>query len=332
MKTKILLLLSIIALGFNSKATTYNISSNSTWTSLASSIWNNAVDNDIIVVESGVTLTINNSTCDETQSTQLIFQVYGTISFNGPGNQSRNLYLHENSNLLLYDNGNITAGNCSENKGIYFGASATPTATCDGNGFAGSSFSDINSAGGLGSSGPLPVEWLEYSAALEGPSVVDINWSTASELNNDRFEVEFSTDATNWEVINTTKSLAENGNSTEVLKYNVKHVLVENAKTVYYRIKQVDFNGDFEYTDLMAVEVIKRDPIVVKTQGNGKATVVVDVAANDEGKITIYDLKGQSVSQGALSSSFEFTVKSAGVYIIEVIKNDQAEVRKQHIL
>lgn len=97
--------------------------------------------------------------------------------------------------------------------------------------------------------GPTPVELATFSANKLGDDKVTLDWTTSSEINNDFFQVERSADGKNFELLGI---VAGHGNSTEEINYNyidTKPLYGNN----YYRLKQVDFDGAFEYSDIRVV-------------------------------------------------------------------------------
>jgi len=95
---------------------------------------------------------------------------------------------------------------------------------------------------------PLPIELLDFNARLNG-NVVDLNWHTVTETNNDYFVVERTRDDLNWEPV---LVIPGAGNSTSLLSYSeVDREPLEGVS--YYRLKQVDFDGSFSYSDLVSV-------------------------------------------------------------------------------
>lgn len=88
------------------------------------------------------------------------------------------------------------------------------------------------------SSSPLPIELLDFSATCATNGVL-LNWSTASEIENDYFIIERSEDGITW---NSVGKVDGNGTSTEVHKY-VHEDLISTDKVFYYRLVQFDFNG-----------------------------------------------------------------------------------------
>jgi len=106
----------------------------------------------------------------------------------------------------------------------------------------------LSSYNNFGCSKILPVELLDFSVICSTSGVL-INWSTASETNNNYFTIEKSTNIENWNYVTTIKGA---GNSNSVLNYSYTDYNALDNKS-YYRLKQTDFDGKFEYFDPMAV-------------------------------------------------------------------------------
>tara|TARA_B100000809_G_scaffold184866_1_gene182898 strand:- start:516 stop:3248 length:2733 start_codon:yes stop_codon:yes gene_type:complete len=102
--------------------------------------------------------------------------------------------------------------------------------------------------GSFNSATPLPVQILSFDAKCNTNKVV-LNWSTASEINNDYFTIERSTDAINFNPIALVNG---NGTSSELISYSWTDDSKISGRT-YYRLKQTDFNGSFEYHGLKSV-------------------------------------------------------------------------------
>ncbi len=99
----------------------------------------------------------------------------------------------------------------------------------------------------------MPVELIDFSAKFNDTrQQVDLNWTTASELNNDYFLVERSIDGENYEQI----ARIQGSGTTQEARYYESLDTHPIAGTInYYRLKQVDYNGRFEYSDLKAVMI-----------------------------------------------------------------------------
>jgi hypothetical protein len=111
------------------------------------------------------------------------------------------------------------------------------------------SFSDFG-MGGEGGSNPLPIELLSFSAAMnEDKTAVDLLWTTATEINNEVFVIQRSLDGENFEEIG---RVAGAGNSTSQLSY----IFIDASPAqgvVYYRLKQIDYDGTYSYSKLVSV-------------------------------------------------------------------------------
>jgi hypothetical protein len=124
--------------------------------------------------------------------------------------------------------------------------------------------------------GAAPVTWLRFKADLtKNNKDVILDWATATEVNNSHFDVERSFDGKNFEVIATVNSSAIGGQSSMILNYNhLDQAVNEIGKNVlYYRIKQVDFDGAYAYTNtevvyLKAIKDLKIYPSPVSNDLN----------------------------------------------------------------
>jgi hypothetical protein len=102
-------------------------------------------------------------------------------------------------------------------------------------------------------SAPLPIKLISFNATSKGNSVV-LTWQTATEINNDYFTIERSVDADNWEKI---LYITGAGNSNKTETYTSTDLNPLNG-TAYYRLKQTDFDGKFEYFNVVAVNIEKK--------------------------------------------------------------------------
>ncbi|MFZ4612938.1 MAG: T9SS type A sorting domain-containing protein, partial [Bacteroidia bacterium] len=108
------------------------------------------------------------------------------------------------------------------------------------------SFSDITGNGG---GTPLPISLINFDAKKNGNTTA-LSWSTLSETNNDFFTVERTTDGVNYIELDKVDGA---GNHNGILNYSTEDTNPVNGKN-YYRLKQTDFDGNFEYSKLVLVE------------------------------------------------------------------------------
>ena len=102
----------------------------------------------------------------------------------------------------------------------------------------------------------LPITLLSFEATNIQNKAVLVEWITTTETNNDFFTIERSTDAINFEQIGTVQGA---GNSITLLNYQymdaTSNLKPPTLNTLYYRLKQTDFNGNYEYSDIKAVKL-----------------------------------------------------------------------------
>ena len=98
---------------------------------------------------------------------------------------------------------------------------------------------------------PLPIELLHFEVLLNSDQTRTIIWQTGSEINNDFFVVERSSNGINFEVIGQTSGA---GNSTSIIDYEF-YDNTEKHGIIYYRLKQVDFDGTFAHSKIVSVSI-----------------------------------------------------------------------------
>ncbi len=106
------------------------------------------------------------------------------------------------------------------------------------------SFSKFTMNGASGGSTSLPVTLTSFNVIAIENNTAKLDWTTSSEINNDKFIIERSIDAINFKAIGEVKG---NGNSTQLHSYNFVDINPKNGIN-YYRLKQVDFDGKYEYS------------------------------------------------------------------------------------
>ncbi|HMS65011.1 MAG TPA: T9SS type A sorting domain-containing protein [Ignavibacteria bacterium] len=173
---------------------------------------------------------------------------------------------------------------------------------------------------------PLPVELSSFTSLVSGRDVT-LNWATSSEQNNARFEIERSASENNWVTAGT---VAGNGNSTVAHSYSFTDRSLVSG-TYNYRLKQVDFNGNFEYFNL-SNEVNIGTPEKFSLNQNYpnpfNPTTKISYAIPFDGKVTlaIYDNTGKEVQSlvngvqtaGFYSVNFDGSKLSSGVYYYRI--------------
>lgn len=137
---------------------------------------------------------------------------------------------------------------------------------------------------GVGAAGsPLPIELLQFSAVPSGDSVL-VTWTTASEKNNDRFEVERTADGVSYTTVATVKGA---GNSDGLRRYSTLDSKPLPG-TTYYRLKQTDFDGTYSFSGLEEVNY--------KNNKTETVFILYPNPARDMAHLTIYNVnKGENM-------------------------------------
>jgi len=187
---------------------------------------------------------------------------------------------------------------------------------------------------------PLPVELLSFTANLV-MAEVQLFWSTASETNNAFFTVERSDDGIRFEAIDIIASKSINGFSNEMLNYQS----IDTSPLLgisYYRLKQTDNDGSFEYSKIIAIQrntFASIESLLYPNPNSGENfnLIVNGFASNEKVIFRMVDLYGRAVEQGILESDEAGRIislispesrLSIGVYIIHLEgKGGSASIR-----
>ncbi|MGB1216231.1 MAG: T9SS type A sorting domain-containing protein, partial [Saprospiraceae bacterium] len=176
------------------------------------------------------------------------------------------------------------------------------------------------------SQGPLPVEFTSFSGSAEDKVNV-LNWETASEQNNSHFNIERSLDGINFEKIGTVNG---SGNSSEVLNYSF-----EDDKPVslaYYRLMQVDFDGEFEYSSTIKIKRELRGlafGIVSPNPTKGIASIELNTASAGSFRMEMMSVDGRIVSsqtleltEGLNTHDVDLSSFANGVYMLSISSDE----------
>jgi hypothetical protein len=158
-------------------------------------------------------------------------------------------------------------------------------------------FSEFGGAGG--DNVPLPVELLSFSGNCEDEKV-SLEWKTASEHNSSYFDVEKSRDGENWNLLTTVPAA---GNSVSLLTYNAIDVNPTSDNN-YYRLKQVDIDGQFKMYDVINVTCTETTKGYFSSfpnpSGDQFQVIINDKDLVGKGTMNIFDSKGTLISKHEL--------------------------------
>ena len=185
------------------------------------------------------------------------------------------------------------------------------------------STSNYQTSGALSGNSILPVVWLDFNAELINSDQIKLDWSTASEINNSRFEIERTFDNKNWETIGNVKG---NGNTNSISNYqfidNALTTINQQSSTIYYRLKQVDFDGKFEYSKTVSVKLLENNKIEISPNPFTDEISLKIPLIYKNNLIEIFDLTGRKVFEKIiLDSEVKINLNSItdkGLYFLKV--------------
>jgi subtilisin-like proprotein convertase family protein len=182
----------------------------------------------------------------------------------------------------------------------------------------------------------VPINLSNELTATRIGSAVNLIWQTAQEINNAYFDVEKSNDGINF--ITLTR-LNGQGTTSAITNYSYLDAK-PNTGINYYRLKQIDFNGDLKYTNIVGIffssnyqnlEMNGLSPIPVLDVLNYKLFALY----NGEVTVTITDISGKIIhteKQNAISGMNDFSINvnslQQGSYILKSIQNGQTDVKR----
>ncbi len=238
-----------------------------------------------------------------------------------------NVYLNKESKVLLGNNGSLYTGNCEDQMMLFIGDAEM--GSCNGK-LAKYSFEEINKVGGISYEGltALPVELIKFEALLNNEKV-DLLWATASEVNNKEFEIEKSENGADWTKIG---KVVGKGNSQDIVNYKFTDAQPANVNVIYYRLKQIDFDGKFEYSFVRSINLkgtIEKISSVYPNPAN--QFINVKVEKGDNFNITIVSQAGQIKLNQVMSAPVEtidLSTFTNGIYFVNIEKGSIKETHK----
>jgi len=187
---------------------------------------------------------------------------------------------------------------------------------------------DVMSFGTATTSVVLPVEFSTFKLDWATENKVNISWQTATEINTDHFEIENSLDGKNFSTISTINA---SGISKTTKTYTTTDFVINTNTIVYYRIKSVDKNGEFTYSNIQSISSkntatyinnIYPNPVKIGQTINieivsNKQQTVSFIIVNSVGKIV--SNKEKTIEQGFNNVSYKLSnYLVAGNYYMQV--------------
>ena len=185
----------------------------------------------------------------------------------------------------------------------------------------------------------IPVELTSFTAKAGVGSVI-LNWTTATEINNYGFEIERLSDGT-WRTVGFKEGA---GTSTEQRSYTFTDDVYDvNSGNLSYRLKQIDYNGNVSYSEVIEVKLF---PVVYNLSQNypnpfNPSTVIsFSIPERESVSLDVYNLLGQKVSSivngemeaGRYEFRFDAANLSAGIYFYTINAGSFVSTKKMMLI
>jgi hypothetical protein len=188
--------------------------------------------------------------------------------------------------------------------------------------------------------GELPVELTSFIASVN-QNKVQLNWETATELNNNGFEVQRKLENSDWITISFVQG---KGTTTEPTSYSYFDDVSEFiSNKIYYRLKQIDYNGNYEFSDEVEVITLPLDYSLSQNYPNPFNPVTkikYEVPENTNVTLEVFDVLGRLIktlvnenkSAGRYEVEFNASELSSGLYFYKISAGGFEQTRKMLLL
>jgi hypothetical protein len=182
----------------------------------------------------------------------------------------------------------------------------------------------------------LPVTLTSFTAQLNNPTKVGLNWTTTSEVNASHFTVQRSIDAVNFNDI--AMVMTQEGNSAALRNYSYPdNISSVNAAIIYYRLKMVDMDGSFSFSGVEVIRVEKEESNKVITYPNPATSelriTIPDSWQNKAVIYSIYNMNGSLVkakinSNAGQTETLNVSDLSTGTYVVKTASGQNVSTEK----
>jgi len=188
-------------------------------------------------------------------------------------------------------------------------------------------------------SGNIPVELISFNASVKDNSIT-LSWTTATEINNRGFEIQRRNENNTWLTIG---FIHGKGTTTEVQSYSFIDENLTSGK-YSYRFKQVDFDGRFEYSNIVNVKI--GSPLSFElgqnypNPFNPTTTINFTLPEKTNVNLKVYNILGSQVAEvlnevkdaGSYSVNFKAQGLSSGIYIYKISTGSGKEISRKMTL
>lgn len=170
----------------------------------------------------------------------------------------------------------------------------------------------------LFANGTLPLRMLLFDATVNNTDVT-LQWNTDNEINTSHFNVEISADGITFKKLAAVKAANTPGNN----QYRYVHAGVTDL-IVFYRLKQVDLDGKFEYSKIEKVTLSKTVQSIVYPNPAADFIRLKNIAPASVAQVQFINTDGRLVMKTTANSLMQFNTShlKTGYYLVKIIMND----------
>ena len=180
--------------------------------------------------------------------------------------------------------------------------------------------------------GPLPVSLVKFNAATRGNGI-SLTWETATELNNQGFDVERRSANGQYEKIGFVASKAVGGSGFDY-SYSFEDNSTQTKGVTYYRLRQVDLDGKGTFSEIRGVRTGKGLIVLSVYPNPSRGTTNVAIPSGiGSVDVSVDDFTGKSVQRfvGITSSNLQLNNLKPGIYMVRVTVRATGEVISEKI-
>ncbi|MCP5062357.1 MAG: T9SS type A sorting domain-containing protein [Ignavibacteriae bacterium] len=183
---------------------------------------------------------------------------------------------------------------------------------------------------------PLPVELTTFSASVNNNNI-ELNWETATEVNNYGFNIERKLETGDWNKVGFVNG---HGNSNSPKNYSYVDNTVNNAGKYFYRLKQVDIDGSYEYSSTAEIDLTAQLDYKLNQNFpnpfNPTTNIQFSLPEVSQVKLVVFNTIGEQVAElvnenmeaGNHNVKFNASDLNSGIYIYQIEANGFVQVRK----
>ena len=212
---------------------------------------------------------------------------------------------------------------------------------------SGTNYSDFNwqifataTPGQPNSTQVLPVELTTFTASLSEQSV-ELIWKTATEVNNYGFDIERKIKEGDWSKLSFVNG---HGNSNSPKFYSFVDNSVEESGNYYYRLKQIDIDGTYEYSEIVEANLGAPNKFELNQNFpnpfNPYTSIQFNLPYDNQIKLTVFNILGEEVAEllntkitaGYHSIQFDGAELNSGIYFYKLESKDFTQIRKMMLI